>query len=157
MVNKVFGEVTFDTGWDVKEPVSIELWGKSYGVEVTAEADCEEDTITAEQEKTYADFTANKTAKQKRIEELLAEFYDENPLENLYHFLEDYLEDRGINPAEFQKNIRKHLPEFLEPKYLKIDEEGGCALFFDDEIDPDNGMVVVLSPEEEVMSQDEYL
>jgi hypothetical protein len=159
MVNKVFGEVTFDAGWDVKEPVSVELWGKSYSVEVTVEADNEDDGITEEQEAVYADFTKNKAANQKRIEELLGKFYAENPPENLYHeeFLGEYLEDREIELEEFRKNVRKHLSEFLEPKYFEVNEEGGLALFFDDEIDPDNGMVVVLSPEESVMTQDEYL
>ena len=47
--------------------------------------------------------------------------------------------------------------EFLTPTTLCITREGECALLFDDDNDPDNGMVAKLFPEEEVMTQDEFL
>jgi hypothetical protein len=40
---------------------------------------------------------------------------------------------------------------------LTIKRDGECALLLDDTEDEDNGMAVVLLPEEEAMTQDEYL
>ena len=154
-LNKVFGELTFDVGWHVKKPVNIELWGKSYPIKVTAESYYEEDSITKEQEEAYASFTENKAVKQQRVEALLLEYYKENPLENLYH--QESLEYCDVNIAEFKINIKQQLPNVLTPRILVIDDEGTCALLFDDKIDPDNGIAVILSPTEEVMTQDEYL
>jgi hypothetical protein len=153
--NKVFGEVTFDVGWDAKVPVNIELWGKLYAVEVTAMSYCEEEGINETQEKSFAEFKDNKSAKQKRTEELLLAFYKNNPLENLYH--KESIDGCKIDLSDFSENIEQHLPKILKPKFLEFNEEGECALLFDDEIDPDNGIAVVLLPKELVMTQDEYL
>ena len=131
IVNKVFGEVTFDVGWKVKEPISITLWGKVYSVRVEAEAYYETDKITEEQENAYKTFKSVLSEKQKATEKLLSKMFD------------------GANPEQ--------LSEQLTPTILIINGEGECALLFDDEEDEDNGLAVILLPEEDVQTQDQYL
>jgi len=133
MTNKVFGDVTFDdgAGWVVNEPLKMELWGSSYSVKVTAESYSEDEAITKEQENAYKKFKSVLSKKQTATEKLLS----------------DYLDDAGA----------EQLRSRLTPKFLIINDEGECALLFDDTEDEDDGLAVVLLPEEEVMTQDEYL
>ena len=118
--------------------------GKKYNIDVTAQAYYENEAITAEQENTYAIFLEIQTNKMTgRIEKLLKDFYEDIDFEKFYLY---------------QDKIKKGAPgEFLTPKYLLIQRDGECALLFDDENDLDNGMVVILYPKEEVMTQDNYL
>ena len=130
MFNKVFGELTFKYGWKTK--TEIVLWEEVYEIKVVANAYYEEDGVTVEQEIAYTTFNDSKQEKQKIIESLLMSYYDDERSESQLH-------------------------EQLEPKSLVFDRKGGCALLFDDEEDPDNGLAVILAPDEEVMTQDEYL
>ena len=129
--NKVFGEVTFSTGWKAKEKLKIKLWGKTYEVGIKADSYYETDPITEAQENAFVEFKSVLSEKQKAAERLLSEYCD----------------DAGA----------EELVERLTPTKLIIDSDGECALLFDDEEDEDNGLVVILLPEEDMQTQDEYL
>ena len=129
--NKVFGVVTFSTGWKVKEKLQIKLWGKTYEVGVKADSYYETDPITEAQENAFVELKSVLSEKQKAAERLLSEYCD----------------DAGA----------EELVERLTPTKLIIDSDGECALLFDDEEDEDNGLVVILLPEEDMQTQDEYL
>jgi len=128
IVNEVFGEVFFNYGWKTK--TEIVLWGKTYNILISAESYYEEDDITSEQEKSYVSFKEMKAVKQNTIEMLLSQYF---------------------------KDQEDDLCDFLTPTALVIQSNGDYALLFDDANDRDNGIAVALSPEEEVMTQDEYL
>jgi len=136
MLNKIFGEVQWDTGWETE----ITLWGKKHKITVAANAYYEHELITGEQEKAYLAFKEIPTS---RIEELLKQFYEELVWENFYVDKDDLIKG---SPSEF-----------LTPIELVIEQEGICALLFSDKNDLDNGIAVKLYPEEEVMTQDEFL
>jgi len=138
MVNDVFGEVRWDSGWETE--TEITLWGKKYKITVEASAYYEHESITKEQEKSYLAFKEIPTS---RIEELLKQFYAELIWENFYVDKDDLIKG---SPSEF-----------LTPTELVIEQEGICALLFSDKNDLDNGIAVKLYPEEEVMTQDEFL
>ena len=130
MFNNAFGEILFDTGWKTK--TEIVLWENTYSIKVKARSYYEEDGITAEQESAYMEFKTLKAEKQRIIESMLSQFY---------------------------KNERNadQLRKQLTPTMLVIERDGAYALLFDDEDDLDNGLAAVLSPEEKVLTQDEYL
>ena len=130
MYNEAFGEVVFDTGWDTQ--TDITLWGKTSKVRVTAEAYYEQDKITSAQEQSYIEFKKLKTEKQSLIESLVTQFSDN------------------------QFNEYEHYTRF-SPTVLFFECDGGYALLFDDKNDPDDGIAVVLYPNEQVLTQDEYL
>ena len=130
MFNGIFGEIYFSFGWKTK--AEITLWREVYEIVVDAEAYFENEEITFEQERAYETFNNSKQEKQDTIESLLLGYYNNERDESFLH-------------------------EQLTPKTLVFDREGGCALLLDDEEDPDNGLAVILIPDEEVMTQDEYL
>ena len=130
MFNKVFGDMNFHVGWKTK--TEIVLWGKVYEIIVDAEAYYENEEITSEQEVTYQTFTELKAEKQGVIESLLSSYYGD-------------------------KITTEQFCEILRPTSLVINREGGCALLFDDNEEPDNGLAAVIIPDEEIMTQDEYL
>jgi hypothetical protein len=130
MHNDVFGEVTFNYGW--KTDTEITLWGETYKIMVDAAAYFEDEEITVEQETAYTTINDQKPEKQSVIESLLSRYFNNN-----------------LNEEQFR--------ERLKPTALVIEQEGKCAVLFDDEEDPDNGLAVIISPDEEVKTQDEYL
>jgi len=130
MYNTVFGEVVFKHGW--RTETEITLWGRTFAIIVNAKAYYQTEEITAEQETAYSAFNDQKAEKQRIIESLLISYYDDI-----------------ISGEQLLKQ--------LTPTKLTINSEGGCAMLFDDEEDPDNGLAVTIFPDEDVMTQDEYL
>ena len=128
--NEVFGEMVFQHGWQGK--TEVVLWGKSYKIILDAAAYTKTEAISAEQEEAYAKFKKSISEKQKLIESLLMDYFD--------------------NELDEQEMIQR-----LIPTSLVIEREGETALLLSDNKDPDNGLAVVLSPDEEVMTQDEFL
>ncbi|MDR1977885.1 MAG: hypothetical protein LBQ42_04045 [Synergistaceae bacterium] len=70
MKDDIWGEVSFDTGWNRND--KIHLWETDYEILVTAVAYYEHEAITDEQRRAYQDFGRDKTAMEKKIEQLLA-------------------------------------------------------------------------------------
>jgi len=85
------------------------------------------DLITDDQRTTYANFVENQSMIEKEIEDLLISYGGD-----------DFLLT-------------------LKPTGLILQREGGYAILFDDMSDMDNGIAVELSPNKEVMTQDDYL
>jgi len=75
MHDKVFGEVSFNTGWNKNENISI--WGKPNSILVTAVAYYEKENITEAQQLAYSSFSLNKSILEKKIEQLLSNYMDE--------------------------------------------------------------------------------
>ena len=140
ITSKVFGEIVFDYGWKVKEPLKIELFGKDYSVDIAAKAYYETEKITDEQETAFIELKKILEKRLKEAEKEIKEFYEEGCAE--------YYE------GEFSK---EELSEELTPKELLIQKDGECALLITQESDLDNGLAVLLFPEVEVQTQDEYL
>lgn len=106
---------------------SISLFDQQFEIVVKAKAYFEEDGITPEQENAFAKFNDNKMEHLSSVEKLLTDYSDSNA------------------QARFT------------PKVLLFERDGSYALLLDDVEDEDDGVVVVLSPTEKVMTQDEYL
>jgi len=75
MNDKIFGEVSFDAGWNRNEKIS--LWGKTNDVLVTATAYYESEAITEAQQSAYRSYNLNKSIMEKKIEQLLSNYMDE--------------------------------------------------------------------------------
>ena len=75
MNDKIFGEVSFDAGWNKDENIS--LWGKTNGILVTAVAYYESEAITEAQQSSYRSYNLNKSIMEKKIEQLLSNYMDE--------------------------------------------------------------------------------
>jgi hypothetical protein len=127
MIDTIFGKMTFATGWIIH--AEITLWKKSFPVVIKAKAYYEEDGITSEQEKAFVDYKNNATIRLTIPEILLAKY---------------------ANGAEQSK------ARFI-PKVLLFNRDGSYSLLFDDTDDLDGGVAVCLSPDERIVSQDEYL
>lgn len=73
--NAIFGEVIFNMGWEAK--ATLEFFGKSHNIIVTAFAYYEQDKITAEQEASYEQFKVEKKNQISKIENILLNFSDD--------------------------------------------------------------------------------
>ena len=130
MFHDVFGDVVFKHSWRGKD--EIQLWGEDYEITVNADANRKSELISDEQEMAYAGFKRSRPEKQKQIESMLSDYYGNRM-------------DAGM------------LRHQLTPKTLVIERGGGVALLLQDREGRGNGLAVVLSPDEDVMTQDEYL
>lgn len=72
MLHKVFGEITFNVGWQTTR--TIVLFGKTFHVNLKIQAYFDEDGITLEQEKAYIDYKNNENNKLQIIESLLKSY-----------------------------------------------------------------------------------
>jgi hypothetical protein len=125
MKKTIFGEMIFNTGWKVNTKIS--LLGKGFDITIKAKAYREEDGISYEQAKAFADFDTQKSMRLKTTEYLLNKFSKGNTTERFI------------------------------PRTLLFQRDGSYALLCDDREDEDDGVAVCLSPEVKVISQDEYL
>lgn len=110
-----------------KIQIEISLFGKKQGITLKARAYEEEDGITAAQIVSFSDYSEHQLDRQEEIENLLNSYSDAEPLRR------------------------------FKPRTLLFERDGGYALLCDDAADPDDGIAVVLSPEQRVLSQDDYL
>jgi len=85
MNDNVFSEVSFDSGWNRNDKIS--LWGKVNDVLVTAVAYYESEAITDAQQSSYRSFNLNKPIMEKKIEQLLSNFMDEPEIHLKARFL----------------------------------------------------------------------
>jgi hypothetical protein len=72
MIDKIFGEVTFNSGWCKND--TILLWGKEFALLVRAKSYYESDEITDIQREEYNDFTKNKANIALEIEKLIVSY-----------------------------------------------------------------------------------
>jgi hypothetical protein len=106
---------------------SLTFCGKKYEIYICANSYRETDLITDSQRFAYKSFVDGKASVEKETEALLA----------------------SLKTKDFM--------DAFKPTGLVFEREGGYAILFDDETDPDNGVAVVLAPKKEVMTQDDYL
>lgn len=105
----------------------IVLFGNSYRVTVKARAYFETDGLTDEQQKAFADYKDHNSQREKEVEALLSAY------------------------AKTDCSAR------FFPRTLLFERNGGYALLCDDKDNPDDGVAVILSPDQRVILQDEYL
>ena len=105
----------------------IKFCDNQYKIYVRAKSYRKTDLITDDQRTSYASYKENRLAISNEIENMLASYKNK-----------DFLNS-------------------LKPTGLTFERNGGYALLFDDDNDLDNGIAVVLSPNREVMTQDDYL
>ena len=106
---------------------SIEYDGKTYTITVSADAYYEKDGITKEQEESYKDFSTHKDSVATQIKDVMEESFSE--------------------PGEYEKYV---------PVLLLIKRNGEYGLVFDNQSDVEDGVVVVIKPQMEVLSTDQY-
>lgn len=75
MKDKIFGEVSFDAGWNRNDKIS--LWGKINNITVTAAAYYDSELITEAQQSSYRSYNLNKSILEKKVEQLLSNYMDE--------------------------------------------------------------------------------
>ena len=105
----------------------ITLFHRQYTITIKARAYFEDDGITDAQITAFSDFKGHQEEKEKRIEDLLVSFEPDSA------------------------------PDRFKPRTLLFERDGGYALLCDDVCDLDGGIAVTLSPEQCVVSQDDYL
>lgn len=110
-----------------KAKSSVNLFGKSFGIVIKAKAYYEKDGITEKQTNAFADYAEKK--------------------ESLFEIVERLLSSSFGDAASSR----------FTPKTLLFERDGSYALLLDDNDDPDDGIAVLLSPTEKIISQDEYL
>lgn len=106
---------------------SIVFYGAEYSITIKAKAYRKEDGITPEQDEALSDFAARKDSVLRTAERLLDKF-------------------RNGNGAAY-----------FTPRTLLFERDGSYALLCDDSMDENDGVAVCLAPNQEVVSQDEYL
>lgn len=75
MKNKAFGEITFNVGW--KTTTLITLFSRESQIVVKAKAYRKTDVVTVEQEKSFTDYSKNKSEYRTTIEKMLSDYSDE--------------------------------------------------------------------------------
>ena len=75
MKNKAFGEITFNVGW--KTTTLITLFSRESQIVVKAKAYRKTDVVTVEQEKSFTDYSKNKSEYRPTIEKMLSDYSDE--------------------------------------------------------------------------------
>jgi hypothetical protein len=98
-----------------------------HSIYVCANSYRDTDLITDEQRASYKAFLEHKQEVEDTIEKLLINYRNEKFL------------------------------SLLKPTGFIFERDGVYALLFDDASDPDNGIAVLLSPEQKVVTQDDYL
>lgn len=105
----------------------ITIFNKHYIIVVKAKAYDETDGITREQEQSFNSFMDNEVKQLCEIEKMLIDF---------------------ASTAACERFI---------PRVLLFLRDGSYAMLLDDKEDEDGGIAACLSPEVEIISQDEYL
>lgn len=121
-----FSEAKFNFAWEI--PSKFTLFEKEYSIVASADAYYSTDVVTDEQNSSYKWFLDNHADVVSNIEKAL------------------------IKEAGNKENAL----ERFEPKTLKIKSNGECGLVFNDKTDFENGLVIMLLPNYQVMSTDEF-
>lgn len=123
MINDIFGEMIFSTGW--KTSIRIELFNKIENITVKAKAYYEKDGITREQEVAFSDFKKNISDIQATVEKMLRVYSEENK-NNVYTPQTLLIERDGSYAILFDdsKDLDNGIAICLEPevKILTQDE-----------------------------------
>lgn len=127
MINSVFGETTFNMGWETSRKIS--LFGRDFSIIVSAAAYSETDRITPKQEEAYSHYLSGEGEILLEIESLLADY--------------------AGGAAEAEKRYR--------PCMLQIQQDGSYAMIFDDAEDAEDGVAVSIKPRYEVLPIDAYI
>lgn len=121
-----FKDAYFDSGWEI--PCAIKLFNVLYVIQVVADAYFENEIANEAQNDSFADFMKNKNAIFDKVEQILI----------------DEATTREIAMDRF-------LPEFIN-----IKKDGELALIIYDELNKENGLVIVISSNFKVLTTDQY-
>ncbi len=106
----------------------VMFWGREQEITVKARAYTEDEGLTEAQERAFSDFKAREGSLAQTVEALLRAYAPD---------------------CDGAKRF--------SPRTVLFEQDGGYALLCDDRENPDEGVAVVLSPSQVVVSQDEYL
>lgn len=126
MKGNLFAEAKFNFGWEV--PLNISLFGKEYAIIASADAYYFTDKVTSEQINSYKSFIENYNNVISKVENML-------------------LAEAGS---------KEDVIERFKPKMIKFKRNGDYGIVFDDKWDLENGLVIAISPNFELMGTDEY-
>lgn len=127
MNNNLFDSAIFNMGWEIKTEIS--LFERVCPIIVSASAYYEHEKVTEAQNDTYKDFLENKIGILQKIEDLL-------------------IQETGDKESAKSRFV---------PAMLIIKTNGDCGMLFDDKCDFENGTVVCIKPNFEIMTSDQYL
>jgi len=126
-MQNLFENAKFNYSWELLK--TIRLFKKEFEITVSADAYFSTEKVTDAQNESYNEFLLNE--------------------EDILHNVEKVL----IKQKDDEENV---LNRFI-PRLLKISKNGDYALVFDDTNDFENGLVVCIRPQLEIMTTDEYL
>jgi hypothetical protein len=136
VINEVFGKMLFflRTSWNSFKSCKINLWEKEYILNVKC-VDKYKENINSDQEQAYIKFKENIEECQKRIEKIVALYYE--------------TEDKDILISKFT------------PSVLVFSRDGECILYAENaddiiEHDPLPGLAVNIFPKLEMYTGEEY-
>lgn len=126
MDRNFFAGAKFNYAWEI--PLNISLFGREIAIVVSADAYFSTDKVTEEQNCSYNSFIENYNSIIGKVENLL-------------------LSEVGSKEVALER---------FKPKMIKIKRNGDYGIVFDDKHDFENGLVITINPNFELMSTDEY-
>ena len=132
IVDSSFGEMEYRHGWTKRQ--KIMFWGETREIKIKATAYTGDD-ITQSQRDSYKHFAENITAITARSLELVADYLKNNNEQSDY---------------ETVKNL-------IKPRSVLFKRDGSYGILCDYALDEEHGLVICMSPKEEVGMQDIFI
>ncbi len=132
--DKVFGDMIYKHRWVKNEKEKIELFGKTWDMNVVASAYTGEQ-ICQEQRESYKFFKKRREQLLKKIPELLQEYVKKHV------------------PAEVEQSVCS----LIRPKTILFDRNGMIVILCDAAWDEENGIGIELKPKQFIDVQDAFL
>ena len=147
---------TFNYGFEIKVKPQLTLFKKSINLKkITLKAGHIEDGITSEQKQAFEKLQKLLSKNMPDVEKAIIQYYIEAYKDSNWRIF--YEENYGKDLFEGELTAEKMQNELEDPVYVVINREGETVLLMAQQIEPDNGLAVILFPMLEVLSQDEWL
>ena len=152
----ILDEAIFKNGFEIKGNQQITLFKKAINLKkIKLEARNIKDGITLEQEQAFENFQKYLSKNMSDIEKAIVEYYMEAYKDSDLRVF--YKENYGKDLFEGELTVEKMQDELEDPMYVVINRDGETVLLMTQQIEPDNGLAVIILPKIEVQSQDEWL
>ena len=145
----------FKNGFEIKGNQKITLFEKTMDLKkVKLEAWNVEDGITLEQEQSFENLQKILSRNVSDIENAIVQYYLEVYKDS--ELREFYKENYDKDLFDGDLTTEKMQNELEDPVYVVINSDGKTVLYLAQQIEPDNGLAVVLLPKLKIQSQDEW-
>lgn len=121
----------FDYAWVSNPLIHISLFNHDYGLKCVFQADSSSEDISEPQQQSLSLFLSKQHEFESKIDRLLKKYIEENHI------------------------ISSHAN--IDPKTLLLKRDGSFAILADCSWDVENGIAIILSPEEYITIQSEFL